>query len=77
MLYFPAASSAEKQLTDVEALMDGVNAFGRYYLNWEIIKETLPLLLRTLDIVVELLVLSMFFSGMTIPMYRTTWSSSS
>lgn len=42
--------------------MEGFAAFGRYYLNWDIIKETLPLLLRTLDIVVELLVLSMFFS---------------
>ena len=46
----------------VESLFNGFEAFQHYYLNWQIIKDTLPLLLRTLPIVGELLVLSMFFS---------------
>jgi len=46
----------------VESLLNGFEAFQRYYLNWQIIQETLPLLLRTLPIVGELLILSMFFS---------------
>ncbi|MHB8869247.1 MAG: amino acid ABC transporter permease [Thermoleophilia bacterium] len=46
----------------MESLLNGFEAFQRYYLNWQIIQETVPLLLRTLPIVFELLVLSMFFS---------------
>lgn len=46
----------------VESLLNGFEAFQHYYLNWPIIRETFPLLLRTLPIVAELLVLSMFFS---------------
>ncbi|MHB9149433.1 MAG: amino acid ABC transporter permease [Thermoleophilia bacterium] len=46
----------------MESLLNGFEAFQHYYLNWQIIKETLPLLLRTLGIVGELLALSMFFS---------------
>jgi polar amino acid transport system permease protein len=46
----------------VDSLLNGFEAFQRYYLNWQIIKDTLPLLLKTLPIVGELLVFSMFFS---------------
>lgn len=46
----------------MESLLNGFEAFQRYYLNWQIIKETTPLLLKTLPIVGELLVLSMFFA---------------
>lgn len=46
----------------MNSLLNGFEAFQRYYLNWRIIEETFPLLLRTLDTVGELLVLSMFFS---------------
>ncbi|MBU2603957.1 MAG: amino acid ABC transporter permease [Actinobacteria bacterium] len=46
----------------MESLLNGFEAFQRYYLNWEIIQETFPLLLQTLPLVLELLVLSMVFS---------------
>ncbi|MHB0979000.1 MAG: amino acid ABC transporter permease [Thermoleophilia bacterium] len=46
----------------MDSLLNGFEAFQRYYLNWQIIKDTLPLLLKTLPIVGELLVFSMFFS---------------
>lgn len=46
----------------MDSLLNGFEALRHWYFNWTIIEESLPLLLKTLPIVGELLVLSMFFS---------------
>ncbi len=50
-----------------------MDALQRYYFNWDIIKDTVPLLLRTLPTVAELLALGLLFAfiwGLTLSLMR-------